>query len=173
MVRPCAKYARLNCEHRQKIPTAKSCRIFLCRLVQMRAARSVFGLCTENNKEFDRQNQVALSERLGAGLRRKGCDAYLNGTRAFREVQRCPNEPLKAAKRAAPQSERGTKNARDDSALPQRCQGQHFTLARCASISRGGQTTAVFHVCATAQTFHRRGSLPGLRGLIWGLVCLR
>ena len=53
-----------------------------------------------------------MSERLGAGLRRKGCDAYLNGTRAFREVQRCPNEPLKAAKRAAPQSERGTKKTR-------------------------------------------------------------
>ena len=33
-------------------------------------------------------------------------------TRAFREVQRCPNEPLKAAKRAAPQSERGTKKTR-------------------------------------------------------------
>ena len=71
-----------------------------------------FWLCTGNNKEFDRQNQVALSERLGAGLRRKGCDAYLNGTRAFREVQRCPNEPLKAARRAAPQSERETKKTR-------------------------------------------------------------
>ena len=130
-------------------------------------------------------------------------------TRAFREVQRCPNEPLKAARRAAPQSERGTKmtclrakflaqncyaptnkrqqkNAvvfcrlalaplarsdlglvlcrnkykRDRKALPQRCRWQHFTLARCASISRGGQTTAVFHVCAKCRHFTAGAACP-------------
>ena len=50
-----------------------------------------------------------------------------------------------------------------------------FLSVAKGNISRGGQTTAVFHVCATAQTFHRRGSVPGLltcllRGLCLGLV---
>ena len=51
MTRPCAKYARLNCEHRQKIPTAKRRRIFLCRLVHIHAARSIFGLGSTTGRQ--------------------------------------------------------------------------------------------------------------------------
>ena len=44
MVRPCAKYARLNCEHRQKnIRRQNAVGYFLCRLAHIRAARSIFG----------------------------------------------------------------------------------------------------------------------------------
>ena len=70
--------------------------------------RRRFAVTQLSKNRLDKQNHAALSERLGAGLRRKGCDAYLNGTRAFRETQRCPNEPLKAVKQSAPQRERGT-----------------------------------------------------------------
>ena len=57
---------------------------------------------------FDRQYQAALSERLAMILRRRGCELYLNGTRAFSETQKRANESLKAVKSAAPQRERGT-----------------------------------------------------------------
>ena len=98
-----------------------------------------------------------MSERLGAGLRRKGCDAYLNGTRAFREVQRCPNEPLKAARSAAPQSERGTKMTR----LRAKSQRQNcFAPANNAD----GKTPSVFFVGLPS---------PRLRGLFLGLVLCR
>ena len=52
MVRPCAKYARharLNCEHRQKIPTAKRRRIFYVGLPTY-ARRGLFGLGLCRNK---------------------------------------------------------------------------------------------------------------------------
>ena len=97
-----------------------------------------------------------MSERLGAGLRRKGCDAYLNGTRAFREVQRCPNEPLKAAKRAAPQSERGTKKTRLRA---------KFLAQNCyAPTNKRQQKMLSFFVGLPS---------PRLRGLFLGLVLCR
>ena len=70
-----------------------------------------------------------------------------------------------------------SKYKRDRKALPKRCRGQHFTLARCASISRGGQTTAVFHVCAKRRHFtagHNVSGMPSprLRGRFWDLVLI-
>ena len=89
-------------------------------------------------------------------MRRKGCDAYLNGTRAFREVQRCPNEPLKAAKRAAPQSERGTKKTRLRA---------KFLAQNCyAPTNKRQQKNAVVFVGLPS---------PRLRGLFLGLILCR
>ena len=89
-------------------------------------------------------------------MRRKGCDAYLNGTRAFREVQRCPNEPLKAAKRAAPQSERGTTKTR---------LRVKFLAQNCyAPTNKRQQKMLSFFVGLSS---------PRLRGLFLGVVLCR
>ena len=102
-------------------------------------------------------------------------------TRAFREVQRCPNEPLKAEKKC-----RTPKVVRNKDDLSER----KISRSKLNRKKRGRQKMSssffrrVFVTVArsflglvlcrnkhkramTAQTFHRRGSLPGLRGPIW------
>ena len=77
-------------------------------------------------------------------------------TRAFREVQRCPNEPLKAAKRAAPQSERGTKKTRLRA---------KFLAQNCyAPTNKRQQKMLSFFVGLSS---------PRLRGHFFGLVLCR
>ena len=42
--------------------------------------RRRFAVTPLSKNRLDKRNQAALSERLGADLRRKGCEVYLNGT---------------------------------------------------------------------------------------------
>ena len=58
--------------------------------------RRHFAVTQLSKNRLDKRNQAALSERLGADLRRKGCEVYLNGTRAFREAQKDAKDSLKA-----------------------------------------------------------------------------